>query len=115
MALGARISCFVNAPKVSLATITTDDVVGAASVTATQSRRDRVNTITPRYRLEANNWQYLPGAPISVAEHVAFDGGKRSKLYDYPLIQDTKQVATAVRYDIENAREFGPIVLPLKL
>ncbi len=115
MALGARISCFVNAPKVSLATITADDVVGAASVTATQSRRDRVNTITPRYRLEANNWQYLPGAPISVPEHVAFDGGKRSKLYDYPLIQDTKQVATAVRYDIENAREFGPIVLPLKL
>ncbi|WP_066486140.1 hypothetical protein [Sphingomonas sp. CCH9-F2] len=115
MALGARISCYVNAPKVSLATITTDDVVGAASVTATQSRRDRINTITPRYRLEANNWQYLPGSPISVAEHVALDGGKRSRLQDYPLIQNTKQVATAVRYDIENAREFGPIVLPLKL
>ena len=115
MALGARISCYVNAPKVSLATITTDDVVGASSVTATQSRRDRINTITPRYRLEANNWQYLPGSPISVAEHVALDGGKRSRLQDYPLIQNTKQVATAVRYDIENAREFGPITLPLKL
>ena len=115
MALGARISCYVNAPKVSLATITTDDVVGAASVTATQSRRDRINTITPRYRLEANNWQYLPGSPINVPEHVALDGGKRSRLQDYPLIQDTRQVATAVRYDIENAREFGPITLPLKL
>ena len=115
LALGARISCLVNSPKVSLATITIDDVVGAASVSATQPRRDRINTITPRYRLEENNWQLLPGSPISVAEHVAEDRGKRSKVQDYPFIQQTSQVGTAVRYDIENAREFGPIVLPLKL
>jgi hypothetical protein len=115
LALGARISCLVNTPKVSLATITADDVVGAASVGGTQPRRDRINTITPRYRLEANNWQFLPGPPISVAKHVTEDRGKRSRLQDYPFIQSTPQVATAVRYDIENAREFGPIVLPLKL
>lgn len=115
LALGARISCMVNAPKVSLATITIDDVVGPASVGATQPRRDRINTITPRYRLEENNWQFLPGSPISVAAHVATDRGKRSRVQDYPFIQNTSQVATAVRYDIENAREFGPIVLPLKL
>jgi hypothetical protein len=115
LALGARISCLVNAPKVSLATIGIDDVVGQASVSATQPRRDRINTITPRYRLEENNWQLLPGAPISVAKHVAEDKGKRSKAQDYAFIQNSKQVGTAVRYDIENAREFGPIVLPLKL
>lgn len=115
IALGARISCLVNAPKVSLATIGIDDVVGTARVPATQPRRDRINTITPRYRLEANNWQYLPGTPITVPEYVAADKGKRSKLIDYQFIQDTKQIATAVRYDIENAREFGPISLPLKL
>lgn len=114
LALGARISCMVNAPKVSLATITTDDLVGEASVTATQPRRDRINTITPRYRLEANNWELLPGSPITVAAHVAEDKGQRSREQDYPLIQNTPQVATAVRYDIENAREFGPIILPLK-
>ena len=115
LALGAKISCLVNAPKVSLATITIDDVIGEASVSATQPRRNRFNTVTPRYRLEANNWQLLPGAPISVAEHVAEDRGKRSKVLDYPFIQNTPQIGTAVRYDIENAREFGPIVLPLKL
>lgn len=115
LALGAKVSCLVNAPKVSLATITTDDVVGAASVAATQPRRNRINTVTPRYRLEANNWQHLPGPPISVATHVAEDKGKRSKVLDYWFIQGTDQVATAVRYDIENAREFGPITLPLKL
>ncbi|WP_342249390.1 hypothetical protein [Sphingomonas sp. OTU376] len=115
LALGAKISCLVNAPKVSLATITIDDVVGEASVAATQPRRARINTVTPRYRLEANNWQLLPGPPISVPEYVAADRGKRSKVLDYAFIQDANQVATAVRYDIENAREFGPIVLPLKL
>ncbi|WP_182926708.1 hypothetical protein [Sphingomonas paucimobilis] len=115
LALGARISCFVNAPKVSLATVTIDDVVGAASVAATQPRRDRINTITPSFRLEANAWQHLPGAPISVPEHVAEDGGKRARAQDYWLIQNAKQVGTAVRYDIENAREFGPITLPVKL
>lgn len=113
--LGARISCLVNAPKVSLATITKDDLAGKASVATTQPRRNRLNTITPRYRLEANNWQLLPGSPVSVPEYVTLDKGKRSKTQDYPFIQDTKQVATAVRYDIENGREFGPITLPLKL
>ncbi|UYY60098.1 hypothetical protein [Sphingomonas sp. S2-65] len=115
LALGAKVACFVNAPRVSLATITTDDVVGEASVAATQPRRSRINTITPRYRLEANHWELLPGPPISVPEHVAEDRGRRSKVQDYPFIQNSKQVATAVRYDIENAREFGPIKLPLKL
>lgn len=115
VALGARISCFVNAPKVSLASITIDDVVGPASVAATQPRRDRINTITPSFRLEANNWQHLPGAPIGVAAHIAEDGGKRARGQDYWFIQNTKQVGTAVRYDIENAREFGPITLPVKL
>jgi hypothetical protein len=115
LALGARISCLVNAPKVSLANITIDDVIGTASVAGTQPRRNRINTITPRYRLEENNWQLLPGTPITVAEYVIADRGKRSKVQDYPFIQQTPQVATAVRYDIENAREFGPITLPLKL
>jgi peptidoglycan hydrolase CwlO-like protein len=115
LTLGARISCLVNAPKVSLATVTVDDLVGPGSVAATQPRRDRINTITPRFRLEENNWQLLPAAPISVPAHVAEDRGKRSRVQDYPFIQQTKQAAVAARYDIENAREFGPISLPLKL
>lgn len=113
--LGARVSCFVNAPKVSLATITAADLRGDASVTATQPRRDRINSVTPRFRTEANGWKLLPAAPITVAAHVAADKGKRSKAIDYALIQDADQAGTAARYDIENAREFGPIVLPLGL
>jgi hypothetical protein len=115
MALGAKISCFVNAPKVVLDTITSGDIVGSASVAATQSRRDRFNTGIGRYRSEAHNWATVSSDPIAVATHVAEDGGPRTKELDYPLIQVLDQVGTAIRYDIENAREFGPITLPLKL
>jgi hypothetical protein len=118
--LGAKISCFTNAPKVSLATITAGDVVGPASVTATQPRRDRINGIVPRYWQAAADWQFLSGTAVRVAAHETEDGGRRTKEVDFPFIPSNaanqdKQIAVACRYAIENAREFGPIVLPLKL
>ena len=113
--LGARLSCIVNAPKVTLATITEADVIGERSATGTQPRRDRINRIIPRYRSEAHGWQIIPAAPVVVAAHVTTDGGERTKEVNYPLVQQLTQVAQLARYDIENAREFGPISLPLKL
>lgn len=115
MHLGAKLSCIVNAPKVTLATVTLNDVIGEASVTGTQPRRDRINRIIPRYRSEAHGWQVIPALPIVVAAHVSTDGGLRTKEVQYPLVQDLTQVSQLARYDIENAREFGPIALPLKL
>lgn len=114
MPLGAKISCFVNSPKVSLDTITIKDLSGPAKVQATQARRDRINGIIPRYRSEAHNWEVISAAPVRVPEHVAFDGGERTKEADYVFVQDLKQVATLARYGIENSREFGPIDLPLR-
>lgn len=116
--LGAKLSCFTNAPKVSLATVTPGDIAGDASCARTQSRRDRINRVVPRYYQEAQNWQLLPGTPVAVPDYYAIDEGQRTRTIDYQLIPDAdggKQIATACRYDIENAREFGPIVLPLKI
>lgn len=48
MRLGAQIGCIVNTPRVSLATIGIDDVVGDASIQATQAKRARINAIVPR-------------------------------------------------------------------
>lgn len=114
LALGAKISCFVNSPKVSLDTISAADLSGGVSVQATQARRDRINGIIPRYRSEAHNWEVISAAPVRVAEHAAFDGGDRTKEADYVFVQDVKQAATLARYGIENSREFGPISLPLR-
>lgn len=128
--LGAQIGCIINTPRVSLATITADDVVGDASVQATQAKRDRINAIVPRYTAEqsvtteksdgsglqtAVTWAVTAGSPVIVADYVAFDGKPRQKEVDYTFVADLTQSQQLARYDIENAREFGPITLPMKL
>jgi hypothetical protein len=112
--IGALVSCTVNAPKVSLDTITYSDIVGEAVVPATQSRRDRINGIVPKYRSEDHGWEVVPADVVSVGTYVTEDGGERTREVDYPLVQDVDQAAQLAAYDIVNAREFGPISLPLK-
>ena len=116
MRLGAKISCLVSTPRTSLATLTGADVVGEAQITGTPSRRSRINTVWPKYREEAQGWEIVAtDAPVQVAAHIAADGGKvRSREIEYPLVQSPVQAAQLARYDIENSREFQPVVLPCK-
>jgi hypothetical protein len=112
---GAMISCVVSTPQTSLDTITKADVVGEVSIPATASRRTRINGVWPRYREEAQGWQIVPtAAPITVSAYVAADGEQRTREVEYSLVQDPNQAAVLARYDIENARELGPITLPCK-
>ncbi|MGK2287299.1 phage tail tip fiber protein [Pedomonas sp. V897] len=116
---GAKISCIVNAPKVSLATVTTNDLAGECRVAATQSRRDRINAAIPRYRSEAHDWEIISADKIRVQQHIDEDGGERCREIDMPLVQvetgqSNAQPGQLARYAIENSREFGPIVLTLK-
>ena len=140
---GASIGCMVNTPRVSLATIESSDIIGDWSVQAMQSRRDRINAVVPRYMAEQSvtvadtsqkadsdgnyplktvvTWGMASAAPIIVDEYVAFDGGQRQKGVDFPFVTGVStdnnapnQVAQLARYQIEDAREFGPITLPLK-
>ena len=137
MRLGAQVGCIVNTPKTSLAAVTVDDVVGSASVQATQAQRDRINAIVPRYMAELDNtvadpsqpadsdgnyplitnvtWTMVAASPVVVSDYVTFDGKQRQKQIDYSFVQNLTQAQQLARYDIENAREFGPIVLPMKL
>jgi hypothetical protein len=116
MRLGARISCLVNTPRVSLATLTGADVVGQAVITGTQSRRTRKNTIWPKYREEAQGWEVVTtDTPVQVASYVTEDGGVvRSIEVEYKLVQQSTQAGQLARYDIEDGREFAPVVLPCK-
>ncbi len=136
--LGALLGCIVKTPRVSLVTITRDDLAqGDISVTATSSRRDRINAVSPRYWAEltttvssevndkllldtSTTWSQMTGAPIVVDDYVTADGRQRRKEVSYPLVQcfagqQPTQVAQLARYDIEDAREFGPISLPCKI
>lgn len=112
---GALVSCIVNTPRVALDTIRAGDIVGDASVAATQSRRERINGVVPRFRSEDHGWEVIPADEVRVSTYVAEDGGERTKEIEYPLVQILAQVAQLAAYDIVNAREFGPISLPLKI
>ncbi|MCA6361144.1 hypothetical protein [Phenylobacterium sp.] len=116
MRLGAKISCLVSTPRTSLATLTADDVVGEAQITGTPSRRTRINTVWPKYREESQGWEMVAtDASVQVAAHITADGGKvRSREIQYGLVQNSVQAAQLARYDIENSREFQPVVLPCK-
>lgn len=115
MRLGALLSCFVNTPRVSLATITADDLAdGDISVTAMQPRRDRINGVISRWRSEEHDWEIISSDPVHVDDYVTEDGGERTREVEFPLVQDKDQVAQLGMYEVVNAREFGPISLPLK-
>lgn len=112
---GTQLSVMVNAPAVSVATITEADVVGAMTVPAQVTANDRINTIWPSYTEEALDWQVVtPDAPVQVAEYVEVDGEERSIPLGLPLVQDATQVGQLCRYAIEDARELNGIVLACK-
>jgi hypothetical protein len=115
---GAMIGCRVNAPRISVATITAADLLDGFSFSATKPRRERFNTVIPRYRSEAHDWQVISGRPISVASLVMADGGMRQKEMDFPLVQlevgqgdldGDLQAGQLSAYAIMNSREAGPI------
>lgn len=136
---GTVTGCLVNTPRVSLATFEIDDIIGDWSIQATQSRRDRINSVIPSFMAEQSvtgeatnsdgdtvlqtivTWGMAPAGAVKVDDYVTLDGGERQKEISYPFVTGVStdnlapnQVAQLARYDIENAREFGPISLPMK-
>lgn len=114
IAAGATISCLVSAPRTSLATVTIDDVCGPISIPAVKSRRDRLNSIIPRYRSEAHNWQVVAADTVTVSAYVTDDGKLRQKEREFVYCQDAKQAGQLAAYEIVNGREFGPVAITLK-
>lgn len=112
--IGARIGCMINTPRVSLATITPADIVGDAQLATMQPISSRLNTVIPRYRSPAHEWEIVPAEPIRVADYVMADGDERSREIEFTLVQDVSQAATLGRYEIEDSRELGPGSFPLK-
>lgn len=115
MLLNNKLSCFVNTPRVSLATIRSKDVIGEVTVSSGQSKTDRINMIWPTYTEESQNWERTtPEDAVAVPEYFAEDGGERQTEIDYVLVADVIQAAQLARYDIEDSRELSPISLPCK-
>ncbi|WP_088183573.1 hypothetical protein [Sphingobium sp. Z007] len=114
MPVGALLGCTFSAPRVSIGTITSDDIVGECDVPATVARRDRINAIIPKIRLETHDWETVPIDVVRIDDYVTFDGKRRTREVPYPLVQQADQAAELAAYDILNARELDPITLPGK-
>ncbi len=115
MPVGALLSCVFSAPRVSIATITSADIIGDVDVPAAVSRRTRRNTIIPRVRLESHGWEVVPLDAIPVPAFVTADGGSRPRELELPLVQATDQGAQLGLYALVNDRELDGIVLPCKV
>ena len=112
--IGGVITSINRAPRVSLATITRDDIVGKCTFAGTQRRRTRINGIIPSYRSEAHDWEIVPADIVQVADFVTLDGDERTQDATYQLVQNVNQASQLAIYDIYDAREAGPGTIPLK-
>ena len=102
-----------DAPRVALDTITAADLVEDQDheVTAMATWAQRVNTVFPKYRSAAHNWEMIPAAAVQVPTYLAEDGEVKQVEWPFNLVKDADQAAQLARYRLENSRELQPIVL----
>lgn len=112
---GAKIGVMVNAPKTPVATITSADIIGNMNIKVMASRRDRFNTIFPRYLSEAQDWEYATAGAVSAETYLAEDRGEeRPKEITYNYVPEAKQVGQLAAYDLANTRETLKVAFPSK-
>lgn len=112
---GGRLGLKLTVPWLSLDTITRDDIAeGAFDVPGAVAWRDRINTGVPQFRSPDHQWQVIDGAKISVPAFVAEDGEEKPRPVPLELVTDPAQAAELTAYEIWNAREQGPVALPIK-
>jgi hypothetical protein len=117
---GAILSCIIQAPRVSIATIGAGDLIGKATIPRSRPFKERINGIIPKYRSEEHFWEQVSGTVARMDAFVTEDGGTRTQEIEYPLVQveqgaDVSQATQLAGYDVELSRERMPISLPLKL
>lgn len=112
---GAQISCMVNTPRASIYTYTRNDLVGGATVKALKARRDRKNTVVPRYRSEAHGWEIVPAGAVTSSVYREEDRGEpRTIEIEYSYVTSAKQAGELGAYDVANMREGLETSLPSK-
>lgn len=112
---GGLLSVRFQSPKVALDTITAEDFAdGERIVPGMRTYRDRINTMVPKYRSEANKWEYVQSAAVSFEEYVTLDGELKEEEYLCELVTDKDQAAQLTAYELFNRRELSGITIPCK-
>lgn len=109
---GGLLSLRLRSPQVALDTITAADLTDASiSVTAMQSYRDRLNTVIPKYRSPAHNWELVSASQVQVPSYLAEDGEEMVEELAWGLVRDVNQATQLAAYRLVDGRELGPITL----
>ncbi|MBG6116799.1 hypothetical protein IWY39_000603 [Sphingobium sp. JAI105] len=113
---GGLLSVRFQSPKVALDTITIEDFGEGEYVTpGMRTWKDRINTMVPKYRSEANKWEYVQSAAISFESYIALDDGDpKEEEYLCELVTDKDQAAKLTAYELFNRRELTGITRPCK-
>ena len=106
------------APRASVATITGADTAGPLELTLATARKDRINTIRPKYWSEANQWQMTAAGEVTSSIWQEEDGQgapvKRTRGIDYNYVPGAQQAAELAALDIAHTREGIKGVIPLR-
>jgi hypothetical protein len=113
--IAGKLGLKINMPRVSIDVVSNADLADEdAEITAMQTWRDRRNGIIPKYRSEANKWDYVASDLVQVAAYVTEDGEEKNEERQYNLVQAKDQAAQLAGYELVNGRERFPIRLPCK-
>lgn len=115
IAVGAKMSTLVKAPRVSLRTITATDLAdGSISAPAMRARSERINGYRARFRSEPHGWEMTSIDIVQVPTYVTEDGRAKTGAGDFSLVTDPDQCAELAAYEVFDSRELEPITVNLK-
>lgn len=110
---GGLLSVQFQSPKVALDTITFEDFAeGERIIPGTRTYKDRINTLVPKYRSEANKWEYVQSKAVSFESYIALDGEPKEEEFLTELVTDKDQSAQLAAYELFKRRELSGITIP---
>ncbi|MYL98401.1 hypothetical protein GR702_11565 [Novosphingobium sp. FGD1] len=116
IARGAQISCFVNTPLTTTASIVAADVIRDVEIQNSASLRQRYNTVAPTYREPSQFWKMVSGEQVTSTVYIEEDAGfKASKEVEFTMVQQAKQAHQLATYNLVNSREMLTFTVGLKL
>ncbi len=102
-------------PHVSLKTITPDHLANPdMEVPSNQTWKARRNTIVPKWRSSANQWEYVQSAAVTRSIWLEEDGEAKEFEQEFTLVQQANQAAQLGAYQLAEERGAGTITLVLK-
>ncbi|MBB4859472.1 hypothetical protein HNO88_002801 [Novosphingobium chloroacetimidivorans] len=116
IARGAQISCHVNTPLTTTASISSADIVRDVEIQNSTSLRSRYNTVIPTYREPSQFWEMISGEQVTASVYVDEDGGfQASREVEFTMVQQAAQAHQLATYNLVNSREMLTFTMGVKI